>query len=211
MATKRFQQNWGPALILNQLYQNPYNNSSPCSVPGVPMVRIGTTYGIPDDAVEGGDDIWNLGGINYSVPDINGLSDYTPGMRAISLLCPWSTGRYVGTLVAGESPFYYYCDPTNAGAGDNVWPLAPSHTMFTAPAAGVMRLWGIHTSSGYPQLQFFVNGVYIGTLAIPYRHEEHNAAPLALVAGDNVSFYGVGSLSPCVYFTFLPYSWAPPV
>lgn len=201
MATVRFQQDWGSALILDQLYQNPYNYTSPCSPVGTPLVRVGTVYGIPDAAVGGDDDIPQIGGINYRYPDINGLADYTPGMRAISLLCKWSTGLRWNPTPPGYSPSYIWSNTTTT-----TWPAVPDVVMFKAPEPGVLRVWGNQTTDGTRNLRSFINGVYIGTIGFSQADREYEAGAVALETNDEFSWHK--ELTTAAYFTFLPYSWA---
>lgn len=121
-----------------------------------------------------------IGGYTYSQPDDNGVTYYTPEMRAIS------------RLQAHSNSVYEWPDDD---------PNLPTQTLFTAPSAGVIRIYNLYGQSG-AHMRIYINGVQEYLCSYFCAYNETDSIPLTLAPGDVVKVY----CNTTVFCNFLPNS-----
>lgn len=164
------------------------NFGSAALIDGVPYVRKGKVKQLPDSSPDS-DDILYVEQYTYGVPDDNGKTVYTPAQRVITLF------------------------PTNNGYGPGIpaaWPeeldefdeiIVPT-PWFTAPSAGVIRLFTLLGQSG-ASARVYINGAQVLYQPGTFVFTEGDAKPFLLSSGDTVASYH----TPTMFYRFLPDSY----
>lgn len=167
----------GSAVVINQIAYvrvGVVDQAPDGTWPTAPASVNGIDYANPNR------DMVRIGGITYSKVDANGVTVYTPGMRAISLLA------------------------SNAGRASQPTPGA-TVTVYAATVAGVIRL---RLNDSLVNTTLYLNGDPNGTSHPPgnyFDYQEGSSLPVSLSPGDVISFSTGGTYT--MYYTFLPSSY----
>ena len=168
MADTRFAISYGAGLVMRD---EPAGD--------IPLVRVGTVYGVADEQIDGDDEI-NINGQDWNYADINGVKHYSVDQHVIHTMLRASQAVGPSSEVAVVNPAVTY-------------------------GPGILRVTRRDSTYGtFNDMRVHLNGVF--AMYSGGRYEYATALPLQ--ASDSLSFVNNnGSATYTFWYYFLPYVW----